>query len=501
MTVLDQVGSSEATEGTARRRPWSRDFARKLVVTDVIVVLLSVFGSQLIWFGAEVQQISVRGDLAAYSAFLVSYWVVSAVIAIAWLLLLNFYATRDDRILGTDTTEFRRILSATLLLFAAICCIAYFARIEFARGYISTALPAGLILLWVSRALWRMWLRRQRRAGRYSSLVALVGSPATVEHTARELAKSPAAGYRVVAACIPEGVQGSVLTEHDIRVFEHMQVEQITSILAETGADTVVITSSDHLPPEKIRQLSWSLEPGRQHLVMAPSLTDVSGPRIHTRPVAGLPLIHIETPRYEGSKRATKRAFDLLGSSALLLVLSPVFLVVAIAIKISSPGPVFYSNERIGLNGQPFGMLKFRSMIVNANDMLADLLKEQGTSEKPLFKIQNDPRITPIGRFIRKYSIDEVPQLVNVFRGDMSLVGPRPQVKGEVELYDDAARRRLIVKPGMTGLWQVSGRSTLEWEDAVRLDLYYVENWSVTGDIALLFRTVKAVVAPGEDAH
>jgi exopolysaccharide biosynthesis polyprenyl glycosylphosphotransferase len=268
-----------------------------------------------------------------------------------------------------------------------------------------------------------------------------------------------------------------------------------------TRADTVINTSSDELTPVRVRELSWSLEPGRQHLIVAPSLTDVGGPRIHTRPVAGLPLIHVETPRYEGRKRFSKRAFDILGSGLILLVASPILLVVALLVKFTSPGPVLYRQERIGLNGEPFNMLKFRSMRVNADAELAALLAQQGTSDRPLFKVQNDPRLTRVGATLRKFSLDEFPQLINVFRGDMSLVGPRPQREGEVALYDSAAKRRLIVQPGMTGLWQVSGRSALSWEDAIRLDLYYVENWSLMGDVIILWRTIRAVVAPGKEAH
>jgi exopolysaccharide biosynthesis polyprenyl glycosylphosphotransferase len=210
--------------------------------------------------------------------------------------------------------------------------------------------------------------------------------------------------------------------------------------------------------------------------------------------------MHVETPRYEGPERATKRLFDLLGSAFLLGVLSPLFLVVSVIIKISSPGPIFYRQERVGRDGAPIHMIKFRSMVVNADERLADLLKAQGSSDKPLFKVKDDPRITPIGRFIRKYSIDELPQLVNVLRGEMSLVGPRPQRQPEVDLYDDAAWRRLNVLPGMTGLWQVSGRSNLTWEEAIRFDLYYVENWSLLGDLAIMWRTIRAVVSPGNGA-
>jgi exopolysaccharide biosynthesis polyprenyl glycosylphosphotransferase len=234
---------------------------------------------------------------------------------------------------------------------------------------------------------------------------------------------------------------------------------------------------------------------------MTPGLTDVGGPRIHMRPVAGLPLIHVEMPRYEGRKQFTKRAFDMLGSGILIAVMSIPLIVLACIVKLTSPGPVLYKQERVGLNGEHFNMLKFRSMKVNADAELAALLEAQGRGDKPLFKVKNDPRVTPIGRVLRKYSLDEFPQLFNVFLGSMSLVGPRPQRDGEVALYDNAARRRLLLKPGMSGLWQISGRSTLPWEDAIRLDLYYVENWSLIGDLVILWRTVKAVVAPGDEAH
>jgi exopolysaccharide biosynthesis polyprenyl glycosylphosphotransferase len=272
-------------------------------------------------------------------------------------------------------------------------------------------------------------------------------------------------------------------------------VEQLHRAASECRADTVFVTDGHNLPPAKLRELSWSLEPGHQHLVMAPSLTDIAGPRIHARPVAGLPLIHVETPRYEGADRFLKRAFDVIVSAGLLLVLAVPLLIVAVLIVSTSPGGVFFAHERIGKHGRPFQMLKFRSMVADAEARLEKLLEAQGTENRPLFKIDNDPRITPVGSFLRRYSIDEIPQLINVLRGDMSLVGPRPQVAKEVALYDNAASRRLFVEPGMTGLWQVSGRSNLTWEESLRLDLYYVENWSLTADLSIMARTVRAVLA------
>jgi exopolysaccharide biosynthesis polyprenyl glycosylphosphotransferase len=308
------------------------------------------------------------------------------------------------------------------------------------------------------------------------------------------LKSSTQAGYRVVGACVPRPTGLEELPGTTVPVLGSFDDLQLA--LALTEADTVVITSSDDLPAARIRELSWSLEPGRQHLVMAPALTDIGGPRIHARPVAGLPLIHVETPTYDGFKQFAKRGFDLTGAGLLLVLLSPLLIVVALIVRFTSVGPVLYRQQRVGLNGEPFNMLKFRSMRVNADAQLADLLKKQGTSDRPLFKVTDDPRLTKVGGFLRRYSLDELLQLVNVLRGDMSLVGPRPQRDGEVALYDKAATRRLYVKPGMSGLWQVSGRSSLSWEDSIRLDLYYVENWSVAGDLVILWRTLRAVISP-----
>ncbi|MCU1570005.1 MAG: sugar transferase [Naasia sp.] len=466
----------------------------RLRITDVLAVIWAVIGTEFIWFGFDAGQAAVDGT----TRLAVNYTFVSILIACLWLAALKWSGTRDHRVIGTEFTEYRRVVRASFSVFGAIAIGAYLLEIDLARGYFLTALPLGLIVIFASRWMWRQWLRVQRRSGGYSFNVLIVGSAVSAAHLATELARQPDAGYRVVGACIPNASPSAVLAGSAVPVWSDL--DDIVSIVAESGADTVAITSSDELPPYRVRQLSWSLEAGRQHIVVAPSLTDIAGPRIHTRPVAGLPLLHVETPRFEGGKVVAKRVFDLVVSGVLVLLLSPILLGLAALVKLTSPGPVFYRQERIGQNGQPFGMMKFRSMRPNADKELAALLAAQGTSEKPLFKIQNDPRITPIGRVLRKYSLDELPQLLNVVWGDMSLVGPRPQIAGEVALYDTAAERRLLLKPGMSGLWQVSGRSSLSWEDAIRLDLYYVENWSITGDLIILWKTARAVVAPGADA-
>lgn len=492
--MSEQSASTDLSIGRASDHPHTRDwrqvYARRLLLTDLLVLIWVVFGVQIAWFGFTSADVSFRGRLADVA---LSYTAASVFVVAVWMWMLAVYETRGYRVVGTGSEEYKLIGNASIRLFGILAIAAYLLHIDLARGYVLAAFPLGILVLMLSRWMWRQWLRAQRLAGRYSSTVLLAGSQASVTHIATELSRRSDSGFRVVGACIANS-ELTTLPGTNIPVLGGLN--NVSEILNVSGADTVIITSSDHLPPKRVRELSWKLEPGRQHLIVVPSLTGVGGPRIHSRPVAGLPLIHVETPHYQGVQQLAKRLFDITVAVILILLSTPTMLIVAIAIKLSSPGPVLYAQERIGLRGQPFSMWKFRSMIQGADDQLASLLDAQGTSDLPLFKVLNDPRITRVGRFIRKYSLDEFPQLFNVLLGSMSLVGPRPQREAEVALYDDVAHRRLLMKPGMSGLWQVSGRSSLSWEDSIRLDLYYVENWSVTGDLVVLWRTFKEVVAP-----
>jgi exopolysaccharide biosynthesis polyprenyl glycosylphosphotransferase len=257
--------------------------------------------------------------------------------------------------------------------------------------------------------------------------------------------------------------------------------------------DTVAVTSSSETAAEYLRLLAWQLEGTGIELLVAPGLVEVAGPRLHIRPLEGLPLLSIEQPRFEGWRRVVKGAVDRVAAVVLLVVLAPVFLAAALAVRLSSPGPILYRQERVGLGGTSFTMFKFRSMVVDAAAQ-RDALLAQNVSDGLLFKIPDDPRITPAGRWLRRFSIDELPQLINVLNGSMSLVGPRPPLPDEVARYDTSVKRRLLVKPGLTGLWQISGRSDLPWEEAVRLDLRYVENWSLALDAMILWKTGRAVL-------
>lgn len=494
--------SAESGVSAAPSRPlsdWRRRFARNLWITDLVVLVWVVFGTQIAWLGIGEVRL-VTGGLEALDVPDVSYWLFSAALIALWMWSLALSDSRSHRVIGTGTSEYVRIARASFSLFGAIAIIAFLTKTDIARGYLLMSLPIGLLTLVYTRWLWRQWLVSVRRAnGGYSARVLLVGSERSVASIAEELRRAPDAGYTVIGACIPTDLVGATVLGTDIPVLG--QVDAVERALQATGADTVIVTSSGDLPPGGVKRISWALEAGKQHLVLAPSITDIAGPRIHTRPVSGLPLIHVETPRFSTGQRFSKRLTDLAGSLALIVVASPVLAAVAIAVKVSSRGPLLYKQERIGLNGEPFKMLKFRSMRVGADAELKALLEAQGTSEQPLFKVKDDPRITAVGKFIRKYSLDELPQFFNVLGGSMSLVGPRPQIAAEVALYTDAAHRRLLARPGITGLWQVSGRSTMSWDETIRLDLYYVENWSMIGDVVILFKTFKAVLAPGESAH
>jgi exopolysaccharide biosynthesis polyprenyl glycosylphosphotransferase len=322
-----------------------------------------------------------------------------------------------------------------------------------------------------------------------------VGRRRDVEYVAAQLARKSGAAYEVVGVVLECKGQESALQVGNRLVPAVCGLGKVEDFVLHTGADAVIVAGHLRKGTTYIRELGWRLERTSTELVLASSLTNVAGPRIRMRPVEGLPLMHVEMPQFTGGRHVAKRAMDICLSSAALLALGPLFLILAVLIRLDSPGPVFFSQDRAGRGSTLFRMYKFRSMVTTAE---ADLQKLTQLSEGNgvLFKMKNDPRVTGVGRWMRKYSLDELPQFYNVLRGDMSLVGPRPPLPSEVSSYNGHTYRRLFIKPGLTGLWQVSGRSDLDWDESIRLDLYYVENWSVAGDLILLWRTFKVVLMP-----
>ena len=312
---------------------------------------------------------------------------------------------------------------------------------------------------------------------------------------AETFAKEPEAGYRVDGICTPLGpVAGGEAISVGGRDIPVVGIDEaIVDAVQRTGVSTVAI--SCHLQQLEIRKLIWDLDPLGVDLVVAPGLIDIADHRLNMRAVGGMAVLEVSKPQYTQANSLAKRIFDLVFSAVALVLAAPLMILAAVGVWLSGPGPIFYTSERVGLNGATFKMFKFRSMRADADRFAGQLIAASGQQSPMFFKVKNDPRVTPFGRILRKYSVDELPQLLNVLRGDMSIVGPRPQVRREVESYDELVSRRLTVKPGLTGLWQVSGRSDLRPEDAVRLDLHYVENWSPIQDLVIMAKTVKTVLS------
>ncbi|MBA4607594.1 sugar transferase [Aeromicrobium sp. Marseille-Q0843] len=464
-----------------------RQYERRVAISDLLVLLVVIISSEYVWLGRDADTIDAQ--------FGIGYTKFGVLLTLVWWVALRLGGTRRRHVLGS-AAEYQRIVHVTVTVFGVIAIVTVLLEFNLSRGYLAIAFPVGLTALLFTRRTWRRWRRQQLLKGRFVENVLVVGQPDNAREIACWFRSHPTQGLRVTGVWRPVHATESQW----LRVGEQFipimgQARSLLSAVRMTGADAVIVSATDELGHHGLRDLTWELESAGIEMLLSPNLVAVAGSRIGMREVAGMPFVAVKEPTYAEAGNWPKLVFDWCGALVLLVMSSPILIATALAVKLSSPGPVFYRQERIGRDGEPFDMIKFRSMRVGADAELARLLEAQGTAGQPLFKVENDPRITRVGQFIRRYSIDELPQLLNVLRGDMSLVGPRPQRGGEVALYDRTARRRLRVRPGMTGLWQVSGRSNLSWEEAIALDMHYVENWTLVGDLQILVRTVKAVVA------
>jgi exopolysaccharide biosynthesis polyprenyl glycosylphosphotransferase len=316
-----------------------------------------------------------------------------------------------------------------------------------------------------------------------------VGHELAVADLVTELGRDGYHGLNVVGACV---VQPGELDElAGVPVYGGL--DDITAAVKAFGADTVAVTACPEMNGVRLRGLAWELEKTGTDLCVSPALLDVAGPRTTIRPTAGLTLLHVDHPQLTGIRLVIKDLFDRCAAAAALVMLAPVMALLTIAIRLHDGGPALFTQVRIGKDGREFRIYKFRTMVVDAEKQQAELLTIND-SDGVLFKLRKDPRVTAVGAYLRRWSMDELPQLFNVFLGDMSLVGPRPAVPDEVAKYAEHVRRRLVVKPGLTGLWQVNGRSDLSWDESVRLDLRYAENWSFALDLQILWKTISALV-------
>jgi exopolysaccharide biosynthesis polyprenyl glycosylphosphotransferase len=466
---------------------WARRYRRRLLATDVLIIAVAV----AVAFATRFWWTDPRGELTSMAS---DYLVMTGAIIALWIAALGAGHTRDARVVGMGIAEYRRIVNASVVSFGLLAIVLLVLEVDIARGYFIVALPLGLGGLLVGRLLWRKWLVRRRREGDYTSRVLVVGDGPDVEYVIRQVKRQGVSPYAVVGAAV-SGCPTGAIRVGDTEVPIVSGLDAVAEAAAVMDVDAVIVAGQPQGGGDFIRDLGWNLERTSAELVVASRLTNVAGPRIHFRPVEGLPLMHVELPQYEGGKHVLKRALDIAAACVALVVLMPLMMLVALLVRLDSPGPVLFRQERVGRGARPFSMLKFRSMVEGAEDDLAGLLDgDEGAGV--LFKMRDDPRITPIGAVLRKYSLDELPQLWNILRGEMSLVGPRPPLAREVAGYEDHVHRRLYIKPGLTGMWQVNGRSDLDWDESVRLDLYYVENWSLTGDLVILWRTVKVLLRP-----
>lgn len=486
---VDRVGGAETGSG------WAVRYRRRLLASDAGIIAAAVGVASFVEAVRDGLDDTAAGIAGAHTQSLLETIGYPVGIGLLWAICLSFQRTRELSVVGTGAIEYKRVLNATILTFTLIALIISITGHESMRAYFFVALPGGALGLIGSRYGLRRWLLHQRRLGHFLSRAIVVGSRADVRYVIDRIDEKPGALYDVVGAVVDDDEDTSGISIGSRVVPIVAGLDDVSRAVWKLSVESVIVAGDPRHGTDYIRDLGWSLEGRATELVIASRLANIAGPRIHFRPVEGLPLMHVELPQFDGPKHAMKRATDIGLSGLGILLLLPVMAVIAILIRSEGPGSVLFRQERVGRDGQRFTMLKFRTMVIDAEARLKGL-EARSDGNGLLFKMRQDPRVTRVGRVLRRYSLDEIPQLLNIFAGSMSIVGPRPPLPREVEGYADHVHRRLYIKPGLTGMWQVNGRSDLSWEESVRLDLYYVENWSLTVDFVLMWRTVKVILKP-----
>ena len=463
-----------------RRDPLRVYTVRAFIFDSTAIVLAALAGFVLRWvipYNVEFTDLT--------------YVSLAFIVVVAWVLTLVMRGAYDTRVLGVGSEEFKRVIAASATVFGAIAIVVFAFKLELSRGFVIITFGVGITLLLIVRWTLRSWLRHERRYGHYLHKTIVVGAEAANTDIVDLLDRDPVAGFEVV------DVVEQPTSDTDDAVLDAW-LDELMVRIALHNADTVAVAGGSHMGQGVIQRLAWRLEGPRVDLLVAPTVGDVAGPRITMRMAADLPLLHLDEPHLTGPKRAIKRFTDIVAGVLLLIVFTPFMLVAAIGVKLTSRGPILYFQERVGRGGQLIQVAKFRTMYVGADQQRDEII---GTPDENItHRYRRDPRITPFGRFLRRWSIDEMPQVVNVIGGSMSLVGPRPVMLDEMPLLGDADHRRHLTKPGLTGLWQVSGRKETDWDERMRLDLDYVEHWSPALDLVIVAKTVKAVLV-GDGAY
>lgn len=481
---------AKATAGSTDAHRWQRAYRRRVLVVDSVIVVAAVLCAQVGRF--QVLGTDPDGRVSWQRATALSVALVAT-----WLVALGLQQSRDVSLVGVGSEEYRRVVSATGWVFGATAAASLIFQTQLSRGYLMIALPIGLIGLVAGRHCIRRDLARRRARGEFMTRVVILGKPDSISLLCESLARSTDGGYQVAGVCIPDyaGTPGEELVTRAGALPILGDENSIEAAISLTGADSIAVTAVEHLGHEKMRKLAWQLDSLGVDIIVVPGMTDIAGPRLKLRPIDNLPLFHIARPCHDGPSMYGKRVFDLIFSVAAMTVVLPVMAVVALAIKLEDGGPALFRQERVGQHGKRFRIVKFRSMTVDAEAKKgAERAVADIGSAGVFFKSVSDSRVTKVGRFIRATSIDELPQLFNVLGGSMSIVGPRPLVPGEGESVEHFVQRRALVKPGITGLWQISGRSDVSEDERIRLDHSYVDNWSSVQDLLIVWQTVRAVL-------
>jgi exopolysaccharide biosynthesis polyprenyl glycosylphosphotransferase len=465
---------------SGRVAAWTKSYLLRVGVVDTLCAVTAVIAA-----------LEVRFD----GHFTRMYAAVSLVFPLLWMAGLVLAGAYDSKFIGSGQDEFRKILNTGITLTAVLAIASYAVNEHLSREYLLITMPSVTSLELMSRYAMRKALHRKRASGQCMHTVVAVGHEQGVAELITELRRDKHHGLWVVATCVAGQSAGT-----DVAGVPVMGgVESVPDVVRQFEADMVAVLACPEIDGTRLRELAWELEKTGTDLCVAPSLLDVAGPRTTVRPAAGLTLLHVEHPQLGGVRRVLKGLFDRGAAATALALMAPFLGVVAVVIRLQDRGPALFTQVRIGKDGRTFRVYKFRTMVVDAEQRKSQLMGNNDL-DGVLFKLRRDPRVTAIGAHLRRWSLDELPQLINVVMGDMSLVGPRPALPDEAEKYAHHVRRRLVVKPGLTGLWQVNGRSDLSWEESVRLDLRYVENWSLALDLQILWKTL-AAVARGSGAY
>jgi exopolysaccharide biosynthesis polyprenyl glycosylphosphotransferase len=475
-----------ATGGRTERRAakrlstWTRDYLREVALADLGCAVVGVFMAAQLRFGSNVTPM---------------YLALSLALPVLWVAALWLAGAYDVRFIGTGSDEYRKVLNAGVSLTAAVAIFSYAINLQLSRAYVVIALPSVTLFDLLARFAMRKRLHARRMRGKCLHNVVAVGHELAVAALITELGRDKYHGLTVVGACVVRPGE----CDEVVGVPVYGGLDDVTASVKAFDADTVAVTTCPEMDGVRLRSLAWELEKTGTDLCVSPALLDVAGPRTTIRPTAGLTLLHVDHPQLAGFRLVLKGLFDRCAAAAALVMLAPVMAALAAAVWLHDRGPVLFTQMRVGKDGHSFRMYKFRTMVVDAEQRRMELLASND-SDGVLFKLRRDPRVTAVGAHLRRLSLDELPQLFNVFLGHMSLVGPRPALPAEAEKYAEHVRRRLVVKPGLTGLWQVNGRSDLSWEESVRLDLRYVENWSFALDLQILWKTI-SVMMRGSGAY